>query len=67
MRLNPTPEILGFVPNQYDVRRSTHRQMLAELPKQLEHMKIRAFPAIRDSAEFVNASCPEIILINEWH
>ncbi|MCC5666895.1 ParA family protein [Nostoc sp. CHAB 5784] len=56
LRLNPTPEILGFVPNQYDVRRSTHRQMLAGLPEQLQHMKIRAFPAIRDSAEFVNAS-----------
>jgi chromosome partitioning protein len=56
LRLNPTPEILGFVPNQYDVRRSTHRQMLAGLPEQLQQMKIRAFPAIRDSAEFVNAS-----------
>lgn len=56
MRLNPTPEILGFIPNQYDARRSTHRQILAALPEQLEQMKIRAFSPIRDSAEFVNAS-----------
>jgi chromosome partitioning protein len=56
LRLKPTPEILGFVPNQYDARRSTHRQMLASLPIQLEQMNIRSFSAIRDSAEFVNAS-----------
>ncbi|BAY66883.1 cobyrinic acid a,c-diamide synthase (plasmid) [Calothrix brevissima NIES-22] len=56
LRLNPTPEILGFIPNQYDARRSTHRQILAALPEQLEQMKIRAFSPIRDSAEFVNAS-----------
>ncbi|MBW4558215.1 MAG: ParA family protein [Trichormus sp. ATA11-4-KO1] len=56
LRLKPTPEILGFVPNQYDARRSTHRQMLTSLPIQLEQMNIRAFSAIRDSAEFVNAS-----------
>lgn len=56
LRLKPVPEILGFVPNQYDARRATHRQMLASLPGQLEQMGIRAFPAIRDSAEFVNSS-----------
>ena len=56
LRLKPTPEIMGFVPNQYDARRATHRQMLAALPSQLEQMNIRAFAAIRDSAEFVNAS-----------
>jgi chromosome partitioning protein len=56
LRLKPVPEIIGFVPNQYDARRATHRQMLAALPSQLEQMNIRAFGAIRDSAEFVNAS-----------
>jgi chromosome partitioning protein len=56
LRLNPTPEILGFVPNQYDSRRAAHRQLKESLPAQLEQMNIRAFPAIRDSAEFVNAS-----------
>ncbi len=56
LRLKPQPEILGFVPNQYDSRRAAHRQLLQSLPDQLEQMNIRAFPAIRDSAEFVNAS-----------
>ncbi|HAZ46428.1 MAG TPA: ParA family protein [Cyanobacteria bacterium UBA11369] len=56
LRLNPPPEIVGFVPNQYDSRRAAHRQLLESLPKQLESMNIRAFGAIRDSAEFVNAS-----------
>jgi chromosome partitioning protein len=56
LRLKPTPEIIGFVPNQYDSRRAAHRQMLSALPSQLEQMNIRAFDAIRDSAEFVNAS-----------
>lgn len=56
LRLKPQPEVLGFVPNQYDSRRAVHRQMLESLPGQLEQMNIRAFPAIRDSAEFVNAS-----------
>lgn len=56
LRLNPQPEILGFVPNQYDSKRAAHRQILESLPTQLEQMNIRAFPAIRDSTEFVNAS-----------
>lgn len=56
LRLNPQPKIVGFVPNQYDARRAAHRQILESLPQQLESMNIRAFPAIRDSAEFVNAS-----------
>lgn len=28
LRLNPQPEIVGFVPNQYDARRAAHRQIL---------------------------------------
>ena len=56
LRLKPQPEILGFVPNQYDARRAVHRQILDSLPAQLEPMGIRGFPPIRDSAEFVNAS-----------
>lgn len=56
LRLKPQPEIIGFVPNQYDARRAVHRQMLESLPVQLEQMNIRAFPPIRDSSEFVNAS-----------
>jgi chromosome partitioning protein len=56
LRLKPVPEVLGFVPNQYDARRATHRQILKSLPEQLAVMEIKAFNAIRDSAEFVNAS-----------
>lgn len=56
LRLKPQPEILGFVPNQYDMKRAVHRQLLESLPTQLEQMNIRVFPPIRDSAEFVNAS-----------
>lgn len=56
LRLNPQPEILGFVPSQYDAKRAAHRQILGSLPEQLEQMNIKAFPPIRDSAEFVNAS-----------
>lgn len=55
LRLKPAPEILGFVPNQYNKARAGHRQILASLPEQLEQMKIRTFPPIRNSAEFVNA------------
>jgi len=60
----PQPEVLGFVPNQYDSRRAAHRQLNESLPAQLEQMNI-AFPAIRDSAEFINASgqgCPYIFI-----
>lgn len=56
LRLEPQPEILGFVPNQYEARRATHRQILEDLPAQLEQLGIHCFPAIRDSAEFINAS-----------
>lgn len=56
LRLKPIPEILGFVPNQYDARRAAHRNLLEALPAQLESMNIQAFGVIRDSAEFVNAS-----------
>lgn len=56
LRLDPPPQILGFVPNQYDAKRATHRQILADLPTQLEQLGIHCFPPIRDSAEFINAS-----------
>lgn len=56
LRLKPQPEVLGFVPSQYDAKRAVHRQILDSLPAQLEQMNIPGFPAIRDSAEFVNAS-----------
>jgi chromosome partitioning protein len=56
LRLKPQPEILGFVPCQYDRKRAVHRQLNQSLPLQLEQMGIRTFPAIRNSTEFANAS-----------
>jgi chromosome partitioning protein len=44
------------VPSQDDSRKAVHRQLKESLPAQLEQMNIRVFPAIRNSAEFVNAS-----------
>jgi chromosome partitioning protein len=54
--LKPTPEIIGFIPNQYNPRRAAHRDILKALPVQLEEMNIQIFDPIRDSTEFVNAS-----------
>ncbi|MFN4777897.1 MAG: ParA family protein [Pseudanabaena sp.] len=56
LRLDPQPQVMGFVPNQYDARRATHRQILEDLPTQLDQLGIHCFPPIRDSAEFINAS-----------
>ena len=56
LRLKPAPSIFGFVPNQYDSRRATQRQIVESLPDKLDSMGIHCFSPIRDSAEFVNAS-----------
>lgn len=56
LRLNPAPQILGFVPNQYDHTRAAQRQILEQLPPKLASMNITCFPPVRNSAEFVNAS-----------
>ena len=56
LRLKPEPELIGFIPNQYDAKRAAQRQLLESLPEKLAQINIRCFPAIRDSAEFVNAS-----------
>jgi len=56
LRLKPEPELIGFIPNQYDAKRAAQRQLLLSLPEKLAQINIRCFPAIRDSAEFVNAS-----------
>ena len=56
LRLRPEPQLLGFVPNQYENRRAAQRQILESLPKKLAQMNIHCFPPIRSSAEFVNAS-----------
>lgn len=56
LRLQPEPEILGFVPNQYDQRLAIHRNILEQLAPQLEKLNIRCFQPIRFSSEFKNAS-----------
>lgn len=56
LRLKPEPQILGFVPNQYDKTIAIHRNILASLEPQLSKLSIRCFPPIRISYEFKNAS-----------
>jgi chromosome partitioning protein len=62
LRLQPKPEILGFVPNQYDRRVAIHRTMLDELNPMLDNIGIQCFPPIRYSTEFKNASSQGIPL-----
>ncbi|WP_375492472.1 ParA family protein [uncultured Nostoc sp.] len=56
LRLKPEPQIIGFVPNQYDQRLAIHRNILGQLVPQLEKLKIHSFTPIRFSSEFKNAS-----------
>lgn len=56
LRLQPEPQVLGFVPNQSDPKRAAQRQILESLPQTLSKINIKCFPPVRDSAEFVNAS-----------
>ena len=56
LRLNPEPELLGIVPNQYDQRIAIHRNILEELTPQLDALGINCFSPIRFSSEFKNAS-----------
>jgi chromosome partitioning protein len=56
LRLNPVPQILGVVPTQYDSSEAAQRRILAELPEQLEQIKIPCYKQIRYSSEFNNAS-----------
>lgn len=50
------PEIIGYVPNQYDKSRSIERQILQELPRHLERFGVSCFPPVRNSAYFARAS-----------
>jgi chromosome partitioning protein len=56
LRLSPEPQLLGFIPNQYDQRLAIHRNILEQLSPQLEKLNIRCFPPVRFSSEFKNAS-----------
>lgn len=51
LRLNPEPQILGFVPDQYDRTLAIHRNILVQLEPQLEKLKIKCFSPIRFSSE----------------
>lgn len=56
LRLNPYPEILGFVPTKYDSSEATQRDLLSQLPEMLAPLKIKSYPHLRYSCEFSNAS-----------
>lgn len=56
LRLNPEPELLGIVPNQYDKDIAIHRNILSDLAPQLEQLQIPFFQPVRFSSEFKNAS-----------
>lgn len=56
LRLNPKPEILGFIPNQYDQRIAIHRNILEQLQPMLTEIGIYCFSPIRFSTEFKNAT-----------
>jgi chromosome partitioning protein len=56
LRLKPEPQILGFVPSQYDKNLAIHRNIWESLVPQLSKLNIPCFPPIRFSAEFKNAS-----------
>ena len=56
LRLQPKPEILGIVPNQYDRQLAIHRSILKQLGPFMERMNIRCFPPIRRTSELKNTS-----------
>ena len=56
LQLDPAPEILGFVPSQYDGSEAAQRKILSQLPGKLAKIKIPCYPQIRYSSEFNNAS-----------
>lgn len=56
LRLKPEPQILGFVPSQYDKNLAIHRNIWDSLKPQLSQLNIPCFAPIRFSAEFKNAS-----------
>jgi chromosome partitioning protein len=63
--LDPPPEILGFLPNTRQPQIAAHAKILDKdnptaLPSILKEHEARCFPQIKFSAEFVNASDPNI-------
>lgn len=63
--LDPPPEILGFVPNTRQPEIAAHSKILdnnnpTALPAILREHETQCFPQIKFSAEFVNASDPNV-------
>lgn len=56
LRLNPPPQILGFVPTQYNSNESIQREILEQLPEMIAPQHLYCYPSIRYSCEFINAS-----------
>lgn len=56
LRINPAPQILGFLPTRYNANEASERDHLAALPDMIASQQIRCYPHIRYSCEFKNAS-----------
>lgn len=56
LRLNPPPQILGFIPTKYDSSEAAQREFLSKLPEMLAPLQINCYPYLRYSCEFSNAS-----------
>ncbi len=56
LRLSPQPQILGFVPNQFDDGEAMQRGLIESLPKVLARQNVNCYRPIRYSSEFKNAS-----------
>ena len=54
--LDPTPQILGIVPNSYDKSGTVHRQCIEQLPSIAESLGVHLFDAIPNSKEIINAA-----------
>ncbi len=62
LRLSPPPEVLGFVPTQFNSNESMQRDLLEQLPKMITPQGICCYPALRYSCEFINASAKGVPL-----
>lgn len=71
LKLNPKPEILGFIPTRIEYQRATHRNLMGvdskgiarpeiegtkTLPAVIHKLGIRCFPMVRDSNNYLNAT-----------
>ncbi|MEO0984696.1 MAG: ParA family protein [Cyanobacteria bacterium J06639_14] len=61
LRLKPSPEVVGVVPNGYDRQTAMHREIMGDdpeysLPITLKKMGVHLFPAVKTSRHLANAS-----------